>query len=150
MLSQTYERFVLNYYTLWVYYWFYFYQNNIIKFSPYHVYLLCIIHDLIFLKKNNITKVFIVRMCYIVLMHYMPLFILKKDFSTESILFNIFLFSIYLSYLKLNNFTIQNVYQNNTFSDNTSIDTYFNIRFGNKYIAFFYLFAAGYISYKYL
>ena len=100
------KRFILNYYTLWVYYWFYLYQNNIIKYSPYHVYLLCIIHDLILLKKKKITKLFLVRMYYIILMHYVPLFILKKDFSIESILFNIFLFSIYLSYLKINRLQI--------------------------------------------
>ena len=40
-------KYITNYYTFWVYIWFVLFQNKIINYSPYHMFVLCVIHDIV-------------------------------------------------------------------------------------------------------
>ena len=83
-------------------------------------------------------------------MHYVPLMVLKRDFSKKSIIFNLLLFSVYLYYLRKNNNNIIDVYLNNIYPNDTTITNYYNIAFNNIYLGIFYTIVSCYLSYKYL
>ena len=64
-------KYITNYYTFWVYIWFILFQNKIINYSPYHMFILCVIHDIVMTiinyKKINlkIEKLTILRLSLI-------------------------------------------------------------------------------------
>ncbi len=131
-------KYITNYYTFWVYIWFVLFQNKIINYSPYHMFVLCVIHDIVMTiinyKKIKFNKLTILRWSYIFMMHYFPLIILKPDISYKSIGFNIILLSIYLFTFKFKKYNPTDSYLKNEFKENTSLDKYLTLRFGNVYI----------------
>ena len=149
-------KYITNYYTFWVYIWFILFQNKIINYSPYHMFILCVIHDIVMTiinyKKINlkIEKLTILRWSYIIMMHYIPLFILKREISYKSLGFNILLFCIYLTTFKYKPYNPVDSYLKNKFKENTTFDTYFKLRFGNMTFGVFVWIFCLFTSIKYL
>ena len=134
-------KYITNYYSFWVYIWFVLFQNKIINYSPYHMFVLCVIHDIVMTiinyKKIKFNKLTILRWSYIFMMHYFPLTILKPEISYKSIGFNIILLSIYLFTFKYKTYNPIDSYLKNEFKENTTFDTYFKLRFGNMTFGLF-------------
>ena len=147
-------KYITNYYTFWVYIWFILFQNNIINYSPFHLFVLFLLHDIYMIAKNyknmELNKLSVLRWSYIIMMHYIPLIVLSPEISFKSIKFNILLMLLYLATFKLKSYTPYDSYLQHGFDENTSLDNYFKLRFGNmNFGVFFWLFCL-YSSVSYL
>ena len=141
-------EYITNYYSFWGYIWFILFQNNIINYSPFHLFVLFVIYDIYNLymivknyKNMQLNKLSVLRLSYTIMMHYIPLIVLSPEISFKSIKFNILLLLLYLTTFKLKSYTPYDSYLQNQFDENTSLDNYFKLRFGNmNFGVFFWLF----------
>ena len=147
-------KYITNYYSFWGYIWFILFQNNIITYSPFHLFVLFLLHDIYMIVKNyknmQLNKLSVLRWSYIIMMHYIPLIVLSPEISFKSIKFNILLLLLYLTSFKLKSYTPYDSYLQHDIENNTSLDNYFKLRFGNmNFGVFFWLFCL-YSSVSYL
>jgi hypothetical protein len=100
------------YFSWWIFIWFILFKLNIIKYSPYMVYLLAISYIIckitiesiyfIFIDKEKIKNysVILAWLILVTIIDIIPFFYLKKQTNIESIIFSLILVLIYLLYMK--------------------------------------------------
>ena len=126
-------------FSFWIYICFLLYINKFIPFNPMPVFLIIFVTD-IYLLYNLFsikikTNTMLLRLFFILSIHYFPLYNLLKydkfNFDLKSIIFYSILFLIYLLYIHVNNLKIDQLYSNKI--NKESIKNFIKYIFDNNY-----------------